>query len=142
MERREKIEQIVREREKMRLELSQRKWSRREEVDFFRTISSFGVEYNKHRKQYDWNKFRSLSRLEKKTDESMTEYYNAFYTMLKRSCGLKISEEEGIFFIETRMCIIFLLSTRRFCFYRVPRSDGGTVERGQGSKDFGNYRAA
>jgi len=101
LERREKIEQIVREREKLRMELNQRRWSRREEVDFYRFISSFGVEYNKHRKQYDWNKFRVLSRLEKKTDESMTEYYNAFYTMLKRSCGLKVSEDEG-------MIIVFL----------------------------------
>lgn len=95
IERREKIEQIVREREKIRMEISQKKWSRREEVDFFRTIAVFGVEYDKNRKQYDWTKFRSLSRLDKKTDESMTEYYNAFYTMLKRSCGLKILEDEG-----------------------------------------------
>ena len=97
IERREKIEQIVREREKIRLEISQKKWSRREEVDFFRTVAVFGVEYDKNRKQYDWTKFRSLSRLDKKTDESMTEYYNAFYTMLKRSCGLKIIEDEGLF---------------------------------------------
>ena len=47
MERREKFEQIVRERERQRLETYQRKWSRREEADFFRTISSYGVEFDR-----------------------------------------------------------------------------------------------
>lgn len=47
MERRDKIEQIVRERERQRLEVHQRRWSRREEADFFRAISTFGVEYDR-----------------------------------------------------------------------------------------------
>jgi hypothetical protein len=47
IERREKIEQIVRERERQRMEVYQRKWSRREEADFFRTISTFGVEFDR-----------------------------------------------------------------------------------------------
>ncbi|PSN41757.1 hypothetical protein C0J52_08864 [Blattella germanica] len=46
IERREKIEQIVRERERQRLETYQRKWSRREEADFYRTISCYGVEFD------------------------------------------------------------------------------------------------
>lgn len=47
VERREKFEQIVRERERQRLEVHQRKWSRREEQDFYRTISSYGVEFDR-----------------------------------------------------------------------------------------------
>jgi chromodomain-helicase-DNA-binding protein 7 len=47
VERREKFEQIVRERERQRLEVNQRKWTRREEQDFYRTVSTFGVEYDK-----------------------------------------------------------------------------------------------
>jgi hypothetical protein len=47
IERREKIEQIVRERERQRMEVYQRKWSRREEADFFRTISTYGVEFDR-----------------------------------------------------------------------------------------------
>jgi hypothetical protein len=47
IERREKIEQIVRERERHRMEVYQRKWSRREEADFFRTVSTFGIEFDR-----------------------------------------------------------------------------------------------
>lgn len=47
IERREKIEQIVRERERQRMEVYQRKWSRKEEADFFRTVSAFGVEFDR-----------------------------------------------------------------------------------------------
>lgn len=105
------------------MEISQKKWSRREEVDFFRTVAVFGVEYDKNRKQYDWTKFRSLSRLDKKTDESMTEYYNAFYTMLKRSCGLRILEEEGwlvfrisIYDFICTLSLSLVMSKHFFCF--------------------------
>lgn len=48
MERREKIEQIVRERERQRLDCSQKKWSRREEADFLRAISMYGVETDRY----------------------------------------------------------------------------------------------
>ena len=37
--------------------LSER-WSKREEVDFYRTVSTFGVEYNKKDGTYDWTRFR------------------------------------------------------------------------------------
>lgn len=47
MERREKFEQIVKERERQRVEMNQRKWSKREEQDFIRTISTYGVEYDR-----------------------------------------------------------------------------------------------
>jgi hypothetical protein len=47
LERKEKIDQIVREREKQKLEIYQKKWSKKEEADFFRTISTYGVQYNR-----------------------------------------------------------------------------------------------
>ena len=35
-----------------------KRWSKREEVDFYRTVSTFGVEYNKNDGTYDWTRFR------------------------------------------------------------------------------------
>jgi hypothetical protein len=66
-------------------------------------MSSFGlcghiaymfVSYRK-RNCYDWTRFRAISRLDKKFDDTMTEYYKAFCAMCKRVCGLKLTEEEG-----------------------------------------------
>ncbi|KAG8231203.1 hypothetical protein J437_LFUL010900 [Ladona fulva] len=94
MDRKEKMEQMLREREKSQLDLSQRRWSRREEQDFYRTVSTFGVEYDRKRGRYDWNRFRTISHLERKYDEAMTEYYKAFLAMCKRSCGLKLLDDE------------------------------------------------
>ena len=96
MERREKIETIVREREKQKIEMQQRRWTRREEADFFRTISNFGVEYNKKLGRYDWSRFRAISRLERKYDETLTEYLRAFCAMCKKACGRKLSDEEEV----------------------------------------------
>ena len=96
MERREKIETIVREREKQKIELQQRRWTRREEGDFFRTISNFGVEYNKKLGRYDWTRFRAISHLERKYDETLTEYLRAFCAMCKKACGRKLSDEEEV----------------------------------------------
>ena len=47
LERKETIDQLVREREKQKLEVYQKRWSKKEEGDFFRTVSSFGVQFNK-----------------------------------------------------------------------------------------------
>ncbi len=44
MERKEKIELIVRERERQKLEIHQKRWSKKEESDFYRTVSTFGVQ--------------------------------------------------------------------------------------------------
>lgn len=38
-----------------------------------------------------------MAHLEKKYDDTMTEYYRAFCAMLKRTCGVKLTPEEGIF---------------------------------------------
>ena len=47
IERREKFDHAIRERERQRIEEYQRKGSHREEADFFRTVSTFGVEFDR-----------------------------------------------------------------------------------------------
>jgi len=42
-EKREKIEQMVRERERQKLEVLQKRWSKKEESDFCKTVSTFGI---------------------------------------------------------------------------------------------------
>lgn len=44
MERREKLEQVVREREKTRYEAIQKKWNRREENEFLRVLTGYGID--------------------------------------------------------------------------------------------------
>lgn len=82
------------------------KWSRREEADFYRTISSFGVEYNEEKKEYNWSRFRGIARLERKYDETLAEYYKCFYAMCKRVCGRELTEEEG-----SVLCFYFIKRT-------------------------------
>ena len=36
-----------------------------------------------------------LSRLDKKYDESLTEYFRAFMAMCKRQCGIRLSDGEN-----------------------------------------------
>lgn len=44
MERREKIEQTVRERERSRFEQIHKKWTRREENEFLRVLTGYGID--------------------------------------------------------------------------------------------------
>ncbi|NWI09612.1 CHD6 protein, partial [Crypturellus soui] len=73
----------------------QRRWTRREQADFYRTISSFGVVYDQEKKVFDWTQFRAISRLEKKTDESLEKYYYSFVAMCKNVCGLPPWKDDG-----------------------------------------------
>uniref|UniRef100_A0A4W5MFY1 Chromodomain-helicase-DNA-binding protein 6-9 tri-helical domain-containing protein n=1 Tax=Hucho hucho TaxID=62062 RepID=A0A4W5MFY1_9TELE len=59
----------------------QRRWTRREQADFYRTVSSFGVVYDPEKKTFDWSQFRSFARLERKTDESLERYFSSFVSM-------------------------------------------------------------
>ncbi|VDN15348.1 unnamed protein product [Dibothriocephalus latus] len=93
------------------------KWSRREEADFYRVVSSYGVEQvmkaaesatdpssSPQRKRspkkrvfagYNWNNFKQLANLAKKSDQAITEYYNSFFTMCHRVCKKKLPEVSG-----------------------------------------------
>lgn len=86
------LEQAMRDKEKQQQCIAKR-WTRREEADFFRVASSYGVIYNRKKKSYDWTKFKQLSKLEKKTDEELTEYYKSFVVMCKKQTGAKLEEE-------------------------------------------------
>uniref|UniRef100_A0A8D0CYS4 Chromodomain helicase DNA binding protein 6 n=1 Tax=Sander lucioperca TaxID=283035 RepID=A0A8D0CYS4_SANLU len=71
-------------------------WTRREQADFYRTVSSFGVVYDPERKSFDWSQFRALARLERKTDESLEKYFNSFVNMCRTACKLPPRKEEGL----------------------------------------------
>lgn len=88
MERQNKqaMEQAIRDTNKEREKLAiGKRWTKREEADFFRVVSSYGVIYYRKKKAYDWIKFKQLAKLEKKTDDELTEYYKHFVMMCKVS---------------------------------------------------------
>ncbi|KAK3733995.1 hypothetical protein QZH41_009861 [Actinostola sp. cb2023] len=94
-ERKEKFEEAIRQKEQKKLEMAQ-KWSKREEVDFYRTVSTFGVEYDKETDIYDWSQFRRLARLDKKNDGRLTAYYKDFMAMCRTVCGRPLEEDREI----------------------------------------------
>lgn len=109
MERKEKMDQMIKDRERLRLDEHRAKWSKREENEFLRIVSTYGVNYDRKKAQYDWSKFKSLGRFDRKSDNDLTEYYMSFRTMCKRACNAKVSEEEGNYFIfiEVMLFVIF-----------------------------------
>merc|ERR1712088_888007 len=96
-ERRERIEQVIKEREQQKLEMLQKRWNRREEIEFFRTLVAYGVNYNLESENFDWERFKQLSKLDKKFDETLTEYYLAFVDMCERLTGKKKSSKQESF---------------------------------------------
>ena len=98
-ERRERIEQVIKEREQQKLEMLQKRWNRREEIEFFRTLVAYGVNYNTKTDKYDWERFKQLSKLDKKFDETLTEYYLAFLDMCEKLTGKKKKSKQGKLFI-------------------------------------------
>lgn len=45
--------------------------------------------------EFDWNRFRTFARLDKKTDESLSRYFRAFVAMCRRVCHLRPVRSEG-----------------------------------------------
>uniref|UniRef100_H3ART7 Chromodomain helicase DNA binding protein 6 n=1 Tax=Latimeria chalumnae TaxID=7897 RepID=H3ART7_LATCH len=72
----------------------QKRWTRREQADFYRTVSSFGVIYDPEKKCFDWSQFRTFSRLERKTDESLEKYFYSFVAMCRNVCRLPPRKDE------------------------------------------------
>lgn len=58
-------------------------------------MSSFGVVYDPEKKTFDWNQFRALARLERKTDESLERYFHSFVSMCRTACRLPPRKDEG-----------------------------------------------
>ncbi|XP_061670635.1 chromodomain-helicase-DNA-binding protein 9 isoform X3 [Syngnathoides biaculeatus] len=73
----------------------QQRWTRREEADFYRVVSTFGVVFNPTVGRFDWTKFRAMARLHKKTDESLQKYLCAFAAMCRRVCRLPPKEGDS-----------------------------------------------
>ncbi|KAJ8259214.1 hypothetical protein COCON_G00182260 [Conger conger] len=73
----------------------QRRWTRREQADFYRTVSSFGVVFDPEKKGFDWAQFRSFARLERKTDDSLERYFYSFVSMCRTACRLPPRKDEG-----------------------------------------------
>ncbi|XP_028283528.1 chromodomain-helicase-DNA-binding protein 8 isoform X3 [Parambassis ranga] len=99
--RRRRCEQASKLKEIARQERQQR-WTRREECDFYRVVSTFGVEKIKKEPglpesgdpEFDWTRFRTFARLDKKTDESLSRYFRSFVAMCRRVCHLRPGRED------------------------------------------------
>uniref|UniRef100_A0A8C9YPJ6 Chromodomain helicase DNA binding protein 8 n=1 Tax=Sander lucioperca TaxID=283035 RepID=A0A8C9YPJ6_SANLU len=87
--RRRRCEQASKLKEIARQERQQR-WTRREECDFYRVVSTFGDP------DFDWNRFRTFARLDKKTDESLSRYFRSFVAMCRRVCHLRPGRGEEL----------------------------------------------
>uniref|UniRef100_W5MK45 Chromodomain helicase DNA binding protein 9 n=1 Tax=Lepisosteus oculatus TaxID=7918 RepID=W5MK45_LEPOC len=74
----------------------QQRWTRREEADFYRVVSTFGVVFDPEQGRFDWTKFRAMARLHKKTDDSLQKYLCAFTAMCRRVCRLPPREGESV----------------------------------------------
>lgn len=90
----------LRMRDLQRVEKKNARWTRREEADFYRVISSFGVESTRRgvaeqRRQYVWDTFRQLANLHKKDDDMLTDYLESFCYMCRRVCNRLSPTDEG-----------------------------------------------
>lgn len=64
-------------------------------------VSTFGVEKIKKEPdlpestdpEFDWTRFRTFARLDKKTDESLSRYFRSFVAMCRRVCHLRSGRE-------------------------------------------------
>uniref|UniRef100_A0A8C8EVK4 DNA helicase n=1 Tax=Oncorhynchus tshawytscha TaxID=74940 RepID=A0A8C8EVK4_ONCTS len=81
----------------------QQRWTRREECDFYRVVSTFGVERIKEPNaqegedaKLEWARFRTFARLDKKTDESLSRYFRCFMAMCRRVCNLRPARGEDL----------------------------------------------
>uniref|UniRef100_A0A1X7T521 Chromodomain-helicase-DNA-binding protein 6-9 tri-helical domain-containing protein n=1 Tax=Amphimedon queenslandica TaxID=400682 RepID=A0A1X7T521_AMPQE len=93
-ERKEREAEVSRKRELKKAELAQ-KWSKREEQDFGRIVSYFGIEYEEGSNKYDWTHFRQLANLGKKTDDRLTLYFHDFKEMCRRVIKRKRPKMDG-----------------------------------------------
>jgi len=83
-------------------------WSRREEADFYRVVSTFGVERDWRTMEFRWAKFRALARLDKKHDDTLTEYFRAFYHMCLTVCRRVSSDDNSEWIVSVRWCSAWL----------------------------------
>ncbi|XP_027767017.1 chromodomain-helicase-DNA-binding protein 8-like, partial [Empidonax traillii] len=63
-------------------------WSRREQSDFLRVASTFGVELDAASGRFRWGRFRALANLERRSDQELTRFYHGFVAMCRQVCRL------------------------------------------------------
>lgn len=51
--------------------------------------------------RYKWDRFRQLAHLEKKFDDTLTEYFQAFYHMCMRVCKKFKNDDDGEWSIQS-----------------------------------------
>ena len=71
------------------------RWTKREESDFYRAVSTFGTEMASSG-QFKWDRFRLVAKLDKKSDVSLTNYYIAFRAMCERTCRRTTIPDEDL----------------------------------------------
>ncbi|XP_037928102.1 uncharacterized protein LOC119662531 isoform X10 [Teleopsis dalmanni] len=99
MERQGKMELAAKERESQRLQSIPKKWNRREEYEFLRVLTGYGVDLQPPTSMGtslapDWIKFKQMAHLERKSDETLSDYYKVFIAMCKRQAGVKLHDSE------------------------------------------------
>jgi hypothetical protein len=67
------------------------RWSKKNRSDFLRTLLSFGVERNED-EEYEWGRFKEIAGLDKKTDDSLTLYYEKIYVACEESVKRHLAE--------------------------------------------------
>lgn len=99
------------------------RWTRREQTDFYRVVSTFGVVYDPDKKQFDWNQFRSFARLERKTDGSLERYFRSFVAMCRNVCRLPQRKEgENSVLLHSTVCCVSVQLKQ--CDYQLADSVG------------------
>lgn len=88
-----------------------RNWTRREETEFYRVVSTYGVEREVNG-NYVWDTFRKLAKLDKKNDDTLTEYFKAFYHMCMKVCRKFQTEDEG-----QKMLFVMLMHSNCHCLH-------------------------
>jgi hypothetical protein len=75
---------------------SSNRWQKKHRGDFLRTVLSFGVETVPGDPNIRWDRFREISKLEKRTDSSLDVYYYKFVSACKEIMKKqKQSQEQG-----------------------------------------------
>ena len=69
------------------------KWAKREENDFYKVVSTFGLQYAPNG-DIVWNKFRMLASLHRKSNIALNQYLEVFKSMCEKVCGVRIIEEK------------------------------------------------
>ncbi|XP_036375411.1 chromodomain-helicase-DNA-binding protein 7-like [Megalops cyprinoides] len=70
------------------------RWTRREEADFYRVVSTLGVMYDARSHRFDWTQFRRSARLERRSDACLERYFLSFVAMCRRVCRMPDTPEE------------------------------------------------